>query len=174
MSEIETAGAIHIPECTPYTGSGVRFRLDSANGPVLVRTSGADRIFMRGSAEMLIGLGVLRPEWVPGQPHTKKTQQLIIFEDSGPALVQEKVIAKYLRVPFALVHRWEHKNGATVEADYPTSETQRQAVESIWEAYSRYWRTQEDCPSGFDAPQRPRYVRQGNVLHVAQWLRTQN
>lgn len=174
MSEIETAGAIEIPEGTRYTGSGVEFAIDSPNGPIAVRTLGSRRILLRGSAEMLIGLGVLRAEWVPGQPHTKKTQQPIIFEDSGPALVQEKVITKYLRVPFALVSRREHKNGATVEADYPTSETQRQAVESIWEAYSSYWRTREDCPSCSDAPQRPLYVKHGNVLHVAQWGNTQN
>lgn len=47
-------------------------------------------IQVKGSAEQLLFLRLVRPEWLPGLPGNGKTRQTVVFEPTGPRLLCSK------------------------------------------------------------------------------------
>lgn len=65
----------------------VRFTLETAAGPITVKSWWITTWYCQGSADALIAYGLLRPDWLPGAPGNNKINQRVRFGASGPELL---------------------------------------------------------------------------------------
>lgn len=68
---------------------GVRFAIDTPSGRISVTGWGNWRC--RGNGNALIAQGIVRPEWLPGVGENNRVQQRVLFTESGPILLRDKL-----------------------------------------------------------------------------------
>lgn len=136
--------------------------LTTASGIVVVTAGRCDSIWVRGTPEAIISLGIVEPDWLPGIPGRGATAQTVYFEESGPWLPYGKNRrGRRPRGPRITIRAWGHIT-RTVDVQAPLSDAQRQACEALKEAYCMRC---EPCEVR-ELPRRPIYRAEGNVLYL--------
>lgn len=137
-------------------------KLETDFGIVSVSAGRCDSIWIRGTPEAIIGLGIIEPDWLPGLPGRGATAQTVYFEESGPWLPCGKNHrGRRPRGPRITIRAWGHVT-RTVDVQAPLSDVQRQVCEALMEAYCM---RSEPCEVR-ELPRRPSYRAVGNVLYL--------
>lgn len=104
------------------------FVIETSSGPITCRPT-CMHMECKGSAEALTAYGLLRQEWMPGNPGNNKTRQSVVFTESGPALA----IGRFARnqysasSPYLVVIR----QGKLLVIDLPMNPEQKEWYEAI-------------------------------------------
>lgn len=130
-NELEKAQNIVIPSDAKRDRSGyVRFNLKTQLGDLEIEAGRCNSLFIRGTPEAIIGYGLVRNEWLPGQPTTNATTQRIVFEQSGPLLPKGKPKGKRPTAPRIIIRAWgAHRR--TVDVQVPITDEQMMQCNQI-------------------------------------------
>lgn len=154
--------------------------LTTESGIVSVSAGRCDSIWIRGTPEAIISLGIIEPDWLPGLPGRGATAQTVYFEESGPWLPYgSNRKGRRPRCPRITIRAWGHIT-RTVDVQAPLSDSQRQICEALEEAASaqrkRTWVSDVaefydadgifHPPPSCDRQHRPIYRAEGNVLYL--------
>src|SRR5574340_283087 len=126
---------IVIPDNATYYGGIARFSIESAQGRIKVEAGQCDSLFCRGTPEALIAYGLIRQEWLPGQPTTNATSQRVVFEADGPRLILGKPRGKQPTAPRIIIRAWGLAR-RTVDVQIPISPEQEKRIKVLkaeWE-----------------------------------------
>lgn len=124
-NELEKAQGIAVPAAAKIDHNGyVRFSLKTQHGNIEVEAGRCDSLFIRGTPEAIIGFGLVKPEWLPGQATTNATAQQVVFEKSGPFLTTGKPKGKRPTAPRIIIRAWGATR-RTVDVQVPITDEQK-------------------------------------------------
>lgn len=119
-----------------------RFQIEAAAGPVSVEAF-SWRFYCRGSAKALQAAGLVRKEWLPGEPGNNAVKQTVIWDGSGPQLM----LGRYWKNRQHDQYKW-HVTITRVSRDkyqvtVPTTQEQRIYLDGIQEQRTKARREAE-------------------------------
>ena len=110
---------IQLPEAFEFDRGGwVVFTIATESGDVSVKYGGY-RFNVKGSADALQCLGVVRSCWLPGQPGRGKRMQTVVFDADGPRIVFTR--GSRPKIPYIRITRISK---AAYEVEVPATEQQ--------------------------------------------------